>query len=109
MMSVRTYGKAPGRLSSDTGTEDTPFFSTNAPLSEYVLHRLSVRRTGNVHWDCMPSLTTHNHRWFSLFCGSDFKDTQLARTKARSYFPHPLTSTQGFSAKGFLHTAPTCS
>lgn len=67
-MSVRTYGNPPGRLSSDTGTEDTPFFSTNAPLSEYVLHRLSVIRTVRIsqpssrtaHW------TVHTQRRSSM-------------------------------------------
>lgn len=45
MTFLRTYGNPPGWLSLVTDTEDTPLFSTNAPLPEYVLYRLSVIRS----------------------------------------------------------------
>lgn len=44
MTFLRTYGNPPGWLSLVADTEDTPLFSTNAPLPEYVLFRLSVIR-----------------------------------------------------------------
>lgn len=90
MMSVRTYGNPPGRLSSDTGTEDTPFFSTNAPLSEYVLHRLSVIRTARIsqplvktaHWTVH---TQHHHSQLQVSSMAliPIRGTQLVRTTCK--------------------------
>lgn len=116
-MSVRTYGNALGRLSSDTGSEDTPFFSTNAPLSEYVLHRLSVMRTGwtgrppnripppsaeNAHRDCLcpaSPLTTAGGSRSSVALIS-IKDIQLARTKGKKLLPPTLQPQHKVSALG---------